>query len=99
MEEPDFDLYEVLHLDRHATRQDVRAAFLDFARIHHPDKVGAAGVSHALLGETPLAGENEAFLRGQDAYRVLSDDALRNTSRTQPLLKNSALQAKRLFEY
>jgi curved DNA-binding protein CbpA len=62
--------YEILRINRRASAADVKAAFHQFALVCHPDQ---------FAGETPeVAGAAaEAFKRGVEAYRVLSDDALR----------------------
>jgi len=62
--------YEILRINRRASGADVKAAFHQFALVCHPDQ---------FAGEAPeIAGAAaEAFKRGVEAYRVLTDDALR----------------------
>jgi curved DNA-binding protein CbpA len=62
--------YEILRVNRRASSADVKAAFHAFALVCHPDQ---------FAGEDPeiARAAGEAFKRGVEAYRVLSDAALR----------------------
>jgi curved DNA-binding protein CbpA len=62
--------YEILRINRRATAADVKAAFHRFALVCHPDQFAGETVDIASAAA-------EAFKRGVEAYRVLSDDALR----------------------
>jgi molecular chaperone DnaJ len=61
------DYYEVLGVSRQATEADIKRAYRDLARRHHPDVVGASEKASA---ETHFKEINEA-------YAVLSDGARR----------------------
>jgi DnaJ-class molecular chaperone len=52
------DLYEVLGVGRNADTREIKKAYFDLAKIHHPDK----------------GGDSEAFKKIENAYSVLSDD-------------------------
>lgn len=56
------DLYEVLGIQRGADQREVKKAYFDLARQHHPDKGGDA----------------EKFKDVQNAYDVLSDESKRS---------------------
>jgi curved DNA-binding protein CbpA len=62
--------YEILRINRRASAADVKAAFHQFALVCHPDQ---------FAGDEPAIAQAaaEAFKRGVEAYRVLSDPALR----------------------
>lgn len=66
MADEDYDLYDVLNIQRGATSDEVRVAFHDLSRVYHPDKQASRG-----------SGEGVAFTRVHRAYRILSDDVLR----------------------
>lgn len=68
--EDDFDLYDVLNVQRGASVDEVRSAFRDLSRIYHPDKHGGGSSSST-------SGVGGAFMRVHHAYRILSDDVLR----------------------
>ncbi|EIE26510.1 DnaJ protein, partial [Coccomyxa subellipsoidea C-169] len=50
-------LYSILQLDKSATSDDIKKAYRECARIHHPDKGGSA----------------ERFAKVQAAFETLSD--------------------------
>ena len=56
------ELYEVLGVDKGAESRDIKKAYFNLAKTHHPDKGGDA----------------EKFKQIQRAYDVLSDDEKRN---------------------
>ncbi|GMH44877.1 hypothetical protein BSKO_12834 [Bryopsis sp. KO-2023] len=60
-------LYDVLNVERDATSQDLRQAYLAAARSLHPDKVGENGKRYA----------EEGFKKLQAAWQVLCDDEKR----------------------
>jgi len=55
------ELYEVLGINRSADAKEIKKAYFDLARIHHPDKGGNA----------------EKFKSIENAYSILSDDEKR----------------------
>jgi molecular chaperone DnaJ len=59
------DYYVILGVPRTESAAGIRSAFRDLAKKHHPDRSGA--------------GDSEAFREAVDAYRVLSDAALRRS--------------------
>src|SRR4051794_32659953 len=58
------DLYGVLGISRSAAHQDIKRAYRDLARRHHPDAAGHAGGA-------------QRFEQVHDAYAILSDAAAR----------------------
>lgn len=58
--------YEELGVEPSATDAEIRRAYLDLARRHHPDRLGAAGADERGRAETRMARINEA-------WTVLSD--------------------------
>ena len=56
------ELYEVLGVEKDADSRDIKKAYFNLAKTHHPDKGGDA----------------EKFKQIQRAYDVLSDDEKRN---------------------
>lgn len=69
----DYDLYDVLNVQRGASVDEVRSSFRDLSRIYHPDKQGGGSSSSS----SSSAGVGSAFMRVHQAYRILSDDVLR----------------------
>ena len=57
--------YDVLRLDRDATTEEIKAAYYELAREHHPD----------VAGQDPEVGKRFALI--SEAYRVLSDQQRR----------------------
>merc|ERR1712013_663846 len=62
---PPFAFYEILHIPRHANQSQVKAAFYQQSKKHHPD----------VAGESPEAKDNFAALNL--AYSVLRDPSQR----------------------
>lgn len=58
--------YNILGINHHATRDEIRIAYRSLAKIYHPDKNNNSKVSE------------EQFKEVLEAYRVLSDEAQRN---------------------
>jgi curved DNA-binding protein CbpA len=58
--------YEVLGVARHANTSQIRRAYYDAARTHHPDK-------HAGAGDEALARAREAMSKVNAAWAVLGD--------------------------
>jgi len=82
MAEADFDLYDTLNVQRDASADDVRSAFRDLSRLYHPDKQAGvlsdpAASSGSRSRSGGSAGGEAAFMRVLHAYRVLSDDTMR----------------------
>lgn len=63
----EIDLYEILEIDRSASKTDVKKAYHKAARVHHPDKVP----------ESERAAADDRFKDIQQAYEILSDDQTR----------------------
>lgn len=59
------DLYDILNVSRGASVEEIRNGYLSMSRIHHPDKAGVSSSS------------TSAFRNVNQAYKILSDDALR----------------------
>jgi curved DNA-binding protein CbpA len=59
------DLYDILNVSRGASAEEIRNGYLSMSRIHHPDKAGVSSSS------------TSAFRNVNQAYKILSDDALR----------------------
>lgn len=57
------DYYNVLGVDRNATKEDIKKAYRKLAHQYHPDKSG---------------GDEEKFKRVNEAYQVLSDEQKRS---------------------
>jgi curved DNA-binding protein CbpA len=53
------NLYRVLQLSRNATKGDIKEAYKNLVKVHHPDKNG---------------GENEKFERIRTAFEILGND-------------------------
>ena len=70
-EKPDEDYYTTLDISSDATAEDIKTAFRNLSRLHHPDK--------APLGQSEKDKQNsfERFLKVDKAYRVLSNETLR----------------------
>jgi len=62
--------YELLGIDSHAGADQIRRGFYRFAETFHPD-------GHATRPSPERTAINTIFMRGTEAYRVLSDAALR----------------------
>ena len=60
------DYYEVLGVEKGATKKDIKKAYRKLAMKYHPD-----------VSEDPEAGEK--FKEISEAYAVLSDDEKKNT--------------------
>jgi len=66
------DLYDLLHIQKDASEAEIRAAYRDLSRLHHPDK------SRPVLGnDGGAAGSDRVFNQLSEANRVLSDPTLR----------------------
>ena len=63
--------YELLGVDPAAGQDDIRRAYYGFAAAFHPD-------SHGVRPQNERKAINRIFTRGTEAYRVLSDSALRS---------------------
>ena len=63
--------YELLGVDPAAGQDQIRRAFHGFAATFHPD-------SHGVRPADERAAINRIFTRGTEAYRVLTDSALRS---------------------
>jgi curved DNA-binding protein CbpA len=63
--------YELLGVDPAAGQDQIRRAFHGFAATFHPD-------SHGVRPPDERAAINRIFTRGTEAYRVLTDSALRS---------------------
>jgi curved DNA-binding protein CbpA len=63
--------YELLGVDPAAGQDEIRRAFHGFATAFHPD-------GHGVRPADERAAINRIFTRGTEAYRVLSDSALRS---------------------
>ena len=53
------DYYNILGVDKKASKEDIKKAFHKLAHKHHPDKNG---------------GDDTKFKEANEAYQVLSDD-------------------------
>lgn len=66
--------YELLGLTHEASKEEIKAAYREIARVYHPD-------SHFfddIVGSAPLsAGDNDVFKAVTNAYNILSDDVKR----------------------
>ncbi|CAE8642655.1 unnamed protein product, partial [Polarella glacialis] len=76
MADDEGNLWDALNLQPGASVDDVRLAFRELSRIYHPDK--HVGSSSSGSTETGAGGERAAFQKVHRAYRILSDDVLRN---------------------
>jgi len=65
------DHFAVLEVERNATVDSIKAAYMEASRTYHPDRVTAAG-----LAELRVPAER-VFARVAEAFRVLSDDKSR----------------------
>ena len=65
------DLYQVLGVSRDAGRAEIKAAYLEAARLYHPDRLSAAGLLH--LREAA----EHIFRRVSEANATLTDDTRR----------------------
>ncbi|XP_024541454.1 chaperone protein dnaJ 13 [Selaginella moellendorffii] len=67
-EQPDRELYALLHLDPDASDEDIKRAYRQWAQVYHPDK-------HRTLQMQDIATQN--FQRIREAYEILSDEKRR----------------------
>lgn len=56
------NLYEILGIEKTATKKEIKKSYLKLAKLHHPDK----------------GGDPMEFKKINDAYMILSNDKLRN---------------------
>eukprot|EP00516_Mucochytrium_quahogii_P000127 CAMPEP_0203758642 /NCGR_PEP_ID=MMETSP0098-20131031/11494_1 /ASSEMBLY_ACC=CAM_ASM_000208 /TAXON_ID=96639 /ORGANISM=" , Strain NY0313808BC1" /LENGTH=706 /DNA_ID=CAMNT_0050651183 /DNA_START=162 /DNA_END=2279 /DNA_ORIENTATION=+ len=72
------DLYALLNVDRHATREDIKAAYTLLARVLHPDKRARLGFRRDQVSPQVAAMEQkeaqELFILVDRAYKVLSNE-------------------------
>ncbi len=81
--EEELDPYEVLGVSRAASVEDIKAAFRNLARRHHPDKIGGQNPEKILQsgagtrcpeGQEEGGGDAERkFIRVRMAYEMLMD--------------------------
>ena len=57
------DLYDILGVSKDATLKEIKSAYKELSKKYHPDKEG---------------GDQEKFKEINNAYRILSDEAMRN---------------------
>jgi tetratricopeptide (TPR) repeat protein len=65
------DLFQVLALPRTASKAEVKAAYLEAAKLYHPDRLAAVGL-HSLRADA-----ERIFRRVSEAHATLTDDARR----------------------
>ena len=71
--------YEVLGVDRNASRRDIRLAYLALSKKHHPD------VQQQQKQGGKVSREHDSFLEISEAYGILSDPQKRNSYNLQLL--------------
>lgn len=71
------DYYEILQVSRTATDEEIKKAYQELARKHHPDKSSEIG-------------SNEEFKRIDKAYKVLRDNAARKVYDSELFHKSKA---------
>jgi len=89
MDEEEEDLYALLNVPRHASREEIKASYVSLARLLHPDKSKATQVDESRTRDEAL----ELFLRVDRAYKVLADDSRRRIYDAYGLEGLKALQA------
>jgi hypothetical protein len=88
------NLFQILGLDEHASKDQVRAAYLELAKVFHPDRVPAAGT-----GDLRPKMER-VFARISEAHSTLIDDQARRKyeETVRAGARGDVGKAQRIFE-